>query len=68
MTKHMRGGPHFGRHVPETLDKPGAEALAETIRRFWRAKGFEADVWVQRVDEGFTSLFCVRSTMIGGRP
>lgn len=68
MSKQMRGGPHFGRHFPETLNREGAEALAVSIRNYWSARDLFPKVVVQLTGEGFTSFFQVRSDMVGGQP
>lgn len=67
----MRGGPHFAREIPETLDAAGAYALKVKIQSYWRARGFPMPkVTVQRAQfvQEVGARYDVRSDMIGGWP
>lgn len=67
---HLRGGPHYSRGIPDSMDNAGAHMLAQKIRDFWRSKGYAPAV---RVEPVFNSTamphdFQIRSDMIGGQP
>lgn len=58
-------------YANDACSKTGAEALAETIRNYWRMRGFTPQVIVQEMP--FTprmraTSWVVRSTMRGGWP
>jgi hypothetical protein len=49
--------------------KPGAEALAADIRRFWASFGYaDIVVWVEAKRGGKDPLWIVRSRLLGGLP
>lgn len=49
-----------------------SETLCRTIRAYWRKKGHEVDVWVEREPMGSVQgkkkfIYVVRSTLYGGK-
>jgi hypothetical protein len=65
------GEPRANDYASDACSKPGAEALAETIRAYWRARGFTPQVIVQEmpiVASKRSTAWVVRSTMRGGWP
>jgi hypothetical protein len=49
-------------------NRPGAEALAAEIRRFWSAFGHDIRVWIEPVRGGRDPLWMVKSTLRRGLP
>lgn len=50
------------------LTRPGAEQLAERIRNFWKAKGQDVAVRVERSGNGPHGPWAIRSDLINGSP
>lgn len=50
------------------LTRPGAEQLASRIREFWKAKGQDVAVRVERSGDGPHGPWAVRSDLINGSP
>lgn len=53
----------------DSLNKSGALELAADIKAYWLDRGFNVDVWVERVTqkpeskEGVASIFAIRSNL-----
>lgn len=50
------------------LSRPGAEQLAERICNFWKTKGQDVAVRVERSGDGAHGPWVVRSDLINGSP
>lgn len=55
----------MGLNIPDHLTKPGAEFLAERIRRYWHQRGVAPKVWTERMEaRGEGEVYVVRSNLI----
>ena len=52
----------------QLTDHARNERLAETIRRFWRARGVVVDVRLEVLGSNKTLATCIRSNLVRGLP
>ena len=52
------------KNIPDHMTKPGAEFLAERIRRYWLQRGHFAKVWTEKLQtHGEGEVFVIRSNL-----
>jgi hypothetical protein len=63
----MSSNPH-GYPTVDWLTDAGAKALCNKIRRYWQARGFDVEPYVEESRPNHGTVHSVRSDMAGGMP
>lgn len=59
----------YGVDSEDGLTFDGATQLASRVRAYWKKRGLDVEVWVDKQDGQYGEfLFCVRSDLFRGKP
>lgn len=61
-------GCRMSTYIPDSLTEGGAKALAAKVRSYWRERGHANVRLTVEPDPVVTSVFVVRSNLVGGKP